>query len=52
MPSKNEIEELINNTTKSVININNNKGMLFTSKFNKKTIFIPFSGEWYCFDNI
>ena len=47
MPTKNELEELVNNTTQEVETINGVKGMLFTSKINNKRLFIPFAGYWY-----
>ena len=56
MPTKDEIEELLNNTTHEVKTINDLKGMLFTSKINNKQLFIPFmqgywyNGTWYSLD--
>ena len=47
MPTKDELEELLNNTTQEVETINGVKGMLFTSKMNSKQLFIPFVGWWY-----
>ena len=47
MPTKDELEELINNTTQEVETINGVKGMMFTSKINDKRLFIPFAGYWY-----
>ena len=47
MPTKDELEELFNNTTHKVETINGVKGMLFTSKINNKRLFIPFAGYWY-----
>ena len=51
MPTKDEFEELLNNTTHKVKTINGIKGMLFTSTkpgYEGKHIFIPFmQGYWY-----
>ena len=47
MPTKDELEELFNNTTQEVETINEVKGMMFTSKINDKRLFIPFAGYWY-----
>ena len=48
MPTKNELEELVNNTTQEVETINGVKGMLFASNINKRQLFIPFmQGYWY-----
>ena len=47
MPTKDELEELFNNTTHKVETINEVKGMLFTSKTNNKQLFVPFVGYWY-----
>ena len=47
MPTKDELEELVNNTTQEVETINGVKGMMFTSKINDKRLFIPFAGYWY-----
>ena len=47
MPTNNQLEELIDNTTYEVETINGVKGMLFTSKINNKQLFIPFAGYWY-----
>ena len=46
MPTKDELEELVNNTTQEVETINGVKGMLFTSNINNKILFIPFAGYW------
>lgn len=50
MPTKTDLQELYDNTTKNVITINDKKGMLFTSKINGKSIFIVFAGFYDCFD--
>ena len=47
MPTKDELKELFNNTTRKVETINRVKGMLFTSKINNKRLFVPFAGHWY-----
>ena len=47
MPTKDELEELFNNTTHKVETLNGVKGMIFTSKINDKRLFIPFAGYWY-----
>lgn len=47
MPTKDELEELFNNTTHKVETLNRVKGMMFTSKINDKRLFIPFAGYWY-----
>ena len=44
MPTKEQIQELIDNTTNKVIELNGVKGNLFTSKKNGNTLFFPFSG--------
>ena len=46
MPTKNDLEELIDNTTYEVETINKVKGMMFTSDINGNQIFIPFGGGW------
>ena len=46
MPTKEDIEELYKYTITQAVNINGNEGMLFTSKFNDKSIFVVFSGYW------
>ena len=48
MPTKDKLEELLNNTTHDVSFINGIKGMLFTSKINRHQLFIPFAGYWDC----
>ena len=56
MPTKDDLEELLNNTIHEVKTINDLKGMLFTSKINNKQLFIPFmqgywyNGTWYSLD--
>lgn len=47
MPTEEQIEELVNNTTYKVETINGVKGMFLTSKMNNKQLFIPFAGWWY-----
>ena len=48
MPTKNDLEELIDNTTCEVVTINRVQGMLFTSKINSNKLFIPFmQGSWW-----
>ena len=48
MPTKYQIEELINNTTYEIKTINNASGMMFTSNMNGHHLFIPFMrGLWY-----
>ena len=47
MPTNDELEELVNNTTHKVETLNGVKGMIFTSKINDKRLFIPFAGYWY-----
>ena len=47
MPTKDELEELFNNTTHKVETINGVKGMMFTSKINNKRLFVTFAGYWY-----
>ena len=47
MPTKNELKELLDNTTYDVATINGVLGMLFTSKINNKRLFVPFAGYWY-----
>ena len=46
MPTKDELKELVDNTTHKVETINKVKGMLFTSDINGNQIFIPFGGGW------
>ena len=48
MPTKYQIEELINNTTYEIKTINNASGVMFTSNMNGHHLFIPFTrGLWY-----
>ena len=47
MPTKDELEELINNTTYDTAKVNGIKGMMFTSKINNNQLFMPFAGWWY-----
>ena len=48
MPTKYQLEELIDNTTREVETINGVQGMLFTSKINSNKLFIPFmQGSWW-----
>ena len=49
MPTNDQLEELLNNTTNEVKTINGIKGMMFTSKINNKRLFVPFAG--YCYGN-
>lgn len=46
MPTKADLQELYDNTTKNVITINDKEGMLFTSNINSKSIFVVFAGYW------
>ena len=56
MPTNDELEELLNNTTHEVKTINDLKGVLFTSKINNKQLVITFmqgywyNGTWYSLD--
>ena len=44
MPTNNQLNELLNNTTYEVVGV---QGMMFTSKINNKQLFIPFmQGSW------
>ena len=47
MPTKYELEELMDNTTHDVVTINGVLGMRFTSNINGYQLFIPFAGYWY-----
>ena len=48
MPTKYQLEELIDNTTREVETINGVKGIMFTSNINGNQLFIPFiQGCWY-----
>ena len=49
MPTKDQLEELLNNTTYDVVTVNGVQGMLFTSTkpgYEGKQLFIPFAGYW------
>ena len=47
MPTKDQLEELYDNTTHDVVVVNGMQGMMFTSNINNKQLFIPFVGYWY-----
>lgn len=47
MPTKDEMQELIEGTAQSLGTLNGVKGMRFTSKANGNSIFIPFAGYRY-----
>ena len=48
MPSEEQLEELINNTTHDVVKMNGIKGMMITSDMNEHQLFIPFMyASWY-----
>ena len=48
MPTNDQLKELLNNTTRDVVTVNDVKGMMFTSKINRHQMFIPFiQGYWY-----
>ena len=47
MPTNDQLEELLNNTTHEVETINGIKGMMFISKINNKRLFVPFAGYDY-----
>ena len=51
MPTNDQLEELLNNTTHNVVTVNGVQGMLFTSTkpgYEGKQLFIPFmQGYWY-----
>ena len=47
MPTYDQLEELLNNTTHEVVTINRVKGTMFTSNINGHQLFIPFAGFWY-----
>ena len=48
MPTKNQLEELYDNTTHNVVVVNGVQGMLYTSNINGNKLFIPFmQGGWY-----
>ena len=49
MPTNDQLEELLNNTTHNVVTVNGVQGMLFTSTkpgYEGKQLFIPFAGYW------
>ena len=46
MPTKDELEELYNNTTHKVETINEVHGVMLTSNINGCQLFIPFGGYW------
>lgn len=46
MPTKNQLDELFNHTTRKVETLNGVKGVLFKSKINGHQLFIPFDGYW------
>ena len=50
MPTKADLQELYDNTTRHIMTINGKEGMLFTSNINGKSIFIVFAGGWSYFD--
>ena len=47
MPTKADLQELYDNTTRKAVTINGKNGMLFTSNINGNYIFVPFAGCWY-----
>ena len=51
MPTKDELKELVDNTTHNVVTVNGVQGMLFTSTkpgYESKQLFIPFmQGSWW-----
>ena len=47
MPTKDQLEELYDNTTQRVETINGVQCMVFTSNINGHQLFIPFAGFWY-----
>ena len=47
MPTMDQLEELVNNTTYWVETINGVKCMMFTSVINGNKLFIPFAGYWH-----
>ena len=46
MPTKDQFQELIDNTSKKIKIINNKRGLLFVSKNNGNSLFVPFGGYW------
>ena len=47
MPTNDELQELVNNTTQKTETINGVQGMILTSNINEHQLFIPFVGYWY-----
>ena len=47
MPTKDNLEELFNNTIWELETINEVQGVMFTSKINNNQLFVPFAGYWY-----
>ena len=48
MPTKDELKEMVDNTTHKVETINGVQGMMYTSKINSNQLFIPFmQGSWW-----
>lgn len=47
IPTYEQLNELLDNTTQEVETINGVKGMMFTSNINGSQLFIPFAGYWY-----
>ena len=47
MATKDDLKELLDNTSHKVETINRIKGMLFTSNINGRQLFIPFAGYWH-----
>ena len=47
MPTNDQLEELVNNTTYWVETVNGVEGMMFTSVINGNKLFIPFAGYWH-----
>ena len=45
MPTKEQIQELLDNTTNKESELNGVKGILYTSKTNGNTLFFPYSGH-------
>ena len=51
MPTKDELKELVDNTTHRVEAIHGVQGMMFTSNINGNQLFIPFIQGWWCNGN-
>ena len=49
-PRLKEFKELVSNTTQEIYDLNGTTGMLFTSKINGNSIFLPAAGFWSRFD--